>query len=166
MSSEAPPTSIANAPGSSRTRGRWSNRIVLVLFAAVAVPVGATMLYAFPPTEYGFYPPCMLRVVSELVLGYPLHCPGCGATRCVAALLHGDLAQAFAYNPLFVLLLPLISYAAFGTAFQMWTGRRMGGPRMSARMSYVLIAILAAYFIARNIPVEPFNLLAPHEILE
>lgn len=164
MSNPNPHIPVANAPGSPNVR--WGNRVLLVMFGAVGVPVAATMLYVFPPSEYPFYPRCMLKVVAEAAFNYPLYCPGCGATRCVAALVRGNIAQAFAYNPLFILLLPLLSYAAVGTAYQMWTGKRMGGPKMPTWLSYTLIAVLMAYFVARNLPVEPFTFLAPHEIVE
>src|SRR5436309_1071471 len=74
----------------------------VLLAAALALPLGAVVLFSFPPSEYGFYPPCVLHQLTGL------HCPGCGATRCLHALLHGDLAQAAAYNILFVLALPFL----------------------------------------------------------
>src|SRR5437868_6629473 len=82
----------------------WRSRIVLVLLVAVALPVGATLIYNFAPSDYTFYPRCLLYALTGLF------CPGCGATRCTAALLHGDIDQAFAYNPLFVIALPLLIY--------------------------------------------------------
>jgi hypothetical protein len=39
-------------------------------------------------------PPCPFRVMTHLP------CPGCGMTRSVAALLHGNLALSFRYHPL------------------------------------------------------------------
>lgn len=44
-------------------------------------------------------PGCVLHNVT----GWP--CPGCGSTRAVRDLLHGNLAAAFLHNPLFILLL-------------------------------------------------------------
>ncbi len=143
-----------------KSRPSWGTRIVLVLFAAVAVPLGATLLYTYAPTEYTFYPRCMFRVTTGL------NCPGCGMTRCLAALLHGNLAQAFAYNPLFVVLLPAITYGLYTIAYQMWTGRRAPGPSAPVWMMRGLVVVLLAYWVARNIDVFPLNLLAPHELLE
>ncbi len=92
-------------------------RILLVLFAALIVPIGASILYTFPPSEYSIYPPCVFHWLTGL------HCPGCGATRCVYALLCLDLPQAFAYNPLFVLALPLFAYSGACSACSVWTGK-------------------------------------------
>jgi hypothetical protein len=145
-------------PRAPKARPRWANRILLVLFAAVAVPLGATMLYTFSPTEYGFYPRCMFRLATGL------HCPGCGATRCVAALLHGDLRQAFAYNALFVVMLPFLVFGGMRIAYATWTGKQMRGYRFPGWALRAFVGILVIYWIARNFDVYPFDLLAPHEI--
>lgn len=138
---------------------RWSRRILLVFAAAVGIPAVATLVYHFPPSEYKFYPPCPLNKITGL------HCPGCGATRCVGALVRGDFEQAFAYNPMFILLLPLIAYGLWRSGYRSWTGRIAPGYVVPEWALKVLIVVLAAYFIARNIPVYPFDLLAPHEII-
>jgi hypothetical protein len=136
----------------------WGPRILLVLFAAVAVPLGATLLYNFSPTEYDFYPRCMFRLTTGL------HCPGCGATRCVAVLLHGDLKQAFAYNPLFVVMLPFLIFGGIRVAYATWTGKQLRGYRLPGWAVRVFVGLLIVYWIARNIDVYPFDLLAPHKI--
>lgn len=151
MSSERRDSVPPAAPGNG-----WGVRIVLVLLAAVVVPIGASLLYAFPPTEYAFLPCWFNRMTT-------LHCPGCGATRCVHALMHGELAQAFAWNPLFVLALPLLIYGLFCLAYHGWTGRRIGF-KLSNWAQLALAVILITYWIARNIDVYPLNLLAPHEL--
>ena len=40
-------------------------------------------------------------VISPLKAYFGIVCPGCGSTRAVAALLHGDIADAFYWHPLF-----------------------------------------------------------------
>ena len=137
---------------------RWRIRIAMVLFAAVVVPLGAAFVRAFPPTEYGFYPRCLLFQFAGL------HCPGCGATRAVAALLHGDVAQALAYNPLFVLALPLFGWAGGSMAYEAWTGKRAYRVRWPDWSLKLLMVVLIAYWIARNLDLFPLSLLAPHEI--
>ena len=56
----------------------------------------ATLLLRFPPEQYHFYPQCPIH------LWLHLECPGCAATRALAALLRGHLREALRLNALFV----------------------------------------------------------------
>jgi len=82
MSSEVLPRSSAfsgrSRSGSPVPRGRWSNRILLVLFAAVAVPVGVTMLYTFPADRIQFLSALHVPHRLEFMLGYPCTAPAAG----------------------------------------------------------------------------------------
>src|SRR5262249_28208283 len=80
---------------------------------AAAAVAGAAVLYRFSPQEYSFYPRCPFFVLTHH------YCPGCGATRAIAELLHGNLAAALHFNAAVTLLRPLfLAYfaAAYGTA--------------------------------------------------
>jgi len=46
---------------------------------------------------------------------FHVDCPGCGITRAVLSVLHGDFAKAFYYNRLVVLVFPLLCYQYFVT---------------------------------------------------
>src|SRR5258708_31628566 len=70
------------------------------------VALAAILLLRFPPAQYNFYPQCPIH---EL---FHLQCPGCGATRAIAALLHGHVTPAMNLNALITLLLPFA--AAYG----------------------------------------------------
>ena len=67
-------------------------KLRLTLSAIVAV-AGAWVLYTFPNGPGSFYPPCVFHRVTGLL------CPGCGATHALQALVHGQFAAAFKYNP-------------------------------------------------------------------
>lgn len=45
------------------------------------------------------------------ILGRP--CPGCGMTRALSCVLHGDLQRAFTYNRLVVVVFPLLCWTWF-----------------------------------------------------
>ena len=95
----------------------------LALAAAVVVPAGLAVMYRTPPTESSYYPRCYFHSLTGL------HCPGCGATRCLYALLHGDLAQAAAYNAVFLVLFPLLAT----WAGCMWVCAVLGRPMPALR---------------------------------
>ena len=69
-----------------------------VLLGATAVGAGA-MVFFFNPSTHSFYPVCLFHALTGL------NCPGCGATRALYALLHGNMRLALKDNALFVLAL-------------------------------------------------------------
>jgi len=77
--------------------------------------------------------------------------------RAAHQLLHGNVAQAFALNSLMVLTLPVLVCAPIA--------RRLGiiPPRwvLPAVYIWLLLGVILAYGVLRNVPVHPFTLLAP-----
>ncbi len=93
---------------------RW-----LVGYAAFGLSIAT--LYA--TTGIGF--PCPFRAVT----GW--ECPLCGGTRLGAALLHGDVAAAFAFNP--VVFVSLVLGVVVGA---LWVIEALGGPRVRPPASW------------------------------
>ena len=129
-------------------------RIMLVVCAGAVAAAGAVYLYFHNPYSYPL--PCLFYLVTGL------YCPGCGAGRACYSILHGRFLDAFCYNPLMTLLLPLIGiYIAARTTDWAITGGNHIDRLISVKLLLgVLIAVLV-YGILRNIPVFPFTLLAP-----
>jgi hypothetical protein len=97
------------------------------------------------------------RCPFYLLTGY--HCIGCGLTRALHALVHGQFARAFGMNPLAMTMLPLLPLMlAWGRGWQ---------PRpLQPLMRWVLepklwLWLLPGYWVARNLPWPPFSWLAP-----
>ena len=125
--------------------------LLLAALAAVAV-----LLSFRSPHEPGSYPPCPSRVLTGF------HCPGCGTLRALHALVHGDIAQALAYNTLAVLVLPLVITGLFRGMVHDVRGqppRPLPGWTLRA-----LLIVIMAYWVLRNVPGPPFDQLAPHEL--
>jgi hypothetical protein len=131
-------------------------RLLIVVALAAVAPAALTVLYSYPPAEYRFYPGCLFHSVTGL------HCPGCGATRSSYALLHGDIPQALAHNPLFVLALPLLALVGLRLLVATWTGRTTR--RVPTWCLYAILGIVVAFWVLRNLDVYPLNLLAPHSL--
>ncbi|WP_162539040.1 DUF2752 domain-containing protein [Granulicella sp. WH15] len=113
---------------------RRKGALAVAFFSLAAL----ALLYRYPPASTPIYPPCPIHALTGLL------CPGCGATRSLAALLHGHLQQAFHLNALFVILLPLVlTYAACAYTQQRWP--RVPTPGMTA-----LYAAAIIFTILRN----------------
>jgi uncharacterized protein DUF2752 len=54
---------------------------------------------------------CLIRNV------FGVRCPGCGMIRAISCAFHGNFKQAFQYNQLVVLVLPLLCYVWLRAAF-------------------------------------------------
>jgi hypothetical protein len=137
---------------------RLGIKLCIVLVVAVVLPAGTTLLYAVPPGESGLYPRCVFHLLTGL------HCPGCGLTRCLHALLHGQWLQALAYNGLAVVALPLVALWSWRLLCSLWTGKPMAGRPLSAWSLRLIFWTLVAYWVLRNLEMAPFHLLAPHAI--
>lgn len=125
-----------------------------VLLAMLGI-AGAVVLYAFDPREPGLYPICPFFGLTGF------HCPGCGAARALHQLLHGNITAALGYNPLTILALPFIAYS-FGAgalrAFRLWDLPRVFVPH---QWIWALLAVITAFWLLRNVPIEPLTALAP-----
>jgi hypothetical protein len=78
-----------------------SARVTANLLASGSAGVAA-LLYRFSPQEFSFYPVCPFFALTHH------YCPGCGATRAMAELLHGNFASALHFNAAVTLLLPFV----------------------------------------------------------
>ncbi len=111
----------------------------------------AAVLVRFPPTQSRFYPRCPIYETLHL------QCPGCGATRALAAVLRGHFSEAMHSNALVTLLLPIA--AIYGT---LWYRRLLRGdtirwPRPPQAAIFCAFGIAAVFTILRNLPFQLFR---------
>lgn len=126
------------------------NRKVTAVAIWVLLGVAATYLFFFEPGRTGIFPLCPFHALTGL------NCPGCGTTRGLHQLLHGNVVAAFEFNPLTISLLPMLGYFLISYTKSALTGRPM--PRISLQPKYVWLfsAIVAGFWIIRNTPIYPF----------
>jgi hypothetical protein len=107
------------------------------------------------PNGSGGYPACPLKAMTGI------DCPGCGITRATYALLHFDVGRALDHNLLYVIALPFLLYGLLR-----WATSSMGFtlpvlPKPDARWFAPALAVtILAFFVVRNLPVEPLAWLA------
>lgn len=130
-----------------------------MLVGFVVTVAGLILLRIFSPATSGIFPPCPLHYLTGL------YCPGCGSLRAIHALLHGDLQEAWAMNPLTVVLLPFLIYGLASEVLMAFSGRRFPQPMLSAAAIRGLCTVILLFGVIRNLPLHPFNLLAPGAML-
>jgi hypothetical protein len=129
------------------------NRRLVATLTAFAV--GVVMLAVFDPARSGVFPPCPVRYFT----GW--YCPGCGSLRAIHQLLRGNLGAAWALNPLTIILLPFLTYGLASSALFEIRGQGLPQPFLRAFWIRALCAAIVLFGIARNLPLYPFDLLAP-----
>jgi hypothetical protein len=129
------------------------NRRLVATLAALAV--GVVILAVFDPARSGIFPPCPVRYLT----GW--YCPGCGSLRAIHQLLRGNLRAAWALNPLTIILLPFLTYGLASSALFEISGQGLPQPFLRAFWIRALGAAIILFGIARNLPLYPFDLLAP-----
>jgi hypothetical protein len=147
-----PPPEPGTASLSTTVAPRQGGHLTRWLCAAGAVGLtagGMAFLYNVNPNDaVNPYPRCLLKSMTGI------DCPGCGGTRAVYSLLHGDVAGAADHNILVFIVLPLMAYlmARFVLArFDV----KLPVPRMTRGMAWGLVAVTLLFSVVRNIPGWP-----------
>ncbi len=114
------------------------------------VALAVTILLRFPPAQYSFYPQCPIRELFDL------QCPGCGATRALAALLHGHFIEAMKFNALITLLLPFAAAYGIVCYIRLLQRKPIRWPQPPPAVLYAAFVITVVFTVIRN--------LAPHSL--
>jgi hypothetical protein len=130
------------------------HRVPVVAALGVAAVAGVALLYLFDPNSATSpLPGCLFRAFTGL------YCPGCGMTRMLHALVHGDIARAASMNVLALAGLPVLGALV--------TEQVAGKKVLHGRLRGVLfdgrlwIAAALVFGVLRNLPWAPFTGLAP-----
>ena len=133
------------------------HRMLAAMFLLGGVAI--VLLRVFDPAASGVFPPCPVRYLTGL------YCPGCGSLRAMHALLHGDIGRAWAMNPLMIVTLPFLTYGLVSEALLELRGSRLPEVMLPASWIRAFCFVVVLYAVARNLPLYPFDLLAPGAML-
>jgi hypothetical protein len=106
--------------------------------------LAASFLFWVNPTQCRWLPSCAFHKLTGL------YCPGCGSTRALHALLHGDVLTAMRFNILAVIGLPVLAILAC------W--RRLA---LRPVVGWGALVIAVLFGILRNLPLESLQVLRP-----
>ncbi|WP_246019182.1 DUF2752 domain-containing protein [Saccharothrix australiensis] len=115
-----------------------------VAVAVGAVVAAAGLLVVDPNGPRSWWPPCPLFALTGI------QCPACGSTRMVHALLHGDLAAAWRFNAVMLVVgLPLLAWL-----WARWFRAARRGERtapLSPKVGTPVLALAVAWMVVRNL---------------
>ena len=124
---------------------RKQDMLALGIFLVLGAAACAILLAVPPGSPHAkWLPKCMFHQTTGL------YCPGCGATRALSALLHGDIRSSLHNNLLLFPLLALIVVLIVKP-----------GISLKRPVAIAIVAVVLLFTILRNIPVVPFTYLAP-----
>lgn len=112
-------------------------------------------------SQWGIAPRCLFYEATGL------HCPGCGTSRSLHSLADGDWQGFIAFQPLLPLFFLAITYHlvfAGGIFKRFLKGRK--SLLYHPRIGVVIALLVLSYWVLRNLPFEPFELLAPGGLLK
>lgn len=124
-----------------------------LLVGALAGCVCAAVWGGDPTTPGGLLPVCPMKAL------FGVDCPGCGTTRMLYCVLHGDLLSAARFNAV-----TLVGLAFFVVAYLTWTYGRIVGRQIVSWQHHrwaavVALTLLMLWFVVRNLPFPPFSAL-------
>lgn len=97
--------------------------------------------------------PCVFYEITGL------YCPGCGITRLCLSLFEGDVYQAFRYNPIIFIDLPIL-FILF--VLNIFFKKNKNIKKITDVIIIFLATITIIFGVIRNIPI--FSFLAPTQI--
>jgi len=136
------------------TRTTRSSLAGPVLVAAGGVALGVYTYVRNPSTQRGFIP-CPLHSMTGL------WCPGCGMTRGLHKLLHGDVVGMLGMNIFLPFLLGAVVWGWLSWVQDTRGARPLPRFHLPTWAWWALGASVVAYGVLRNLPVAPFSALAP-----
>jgi hypothetical protein len=122
----------------------WKSR----LYWSTSLTVGGVLYLKVLSPAFNLSIPCPFHALTGL------YCPGCGLTRVILSLMDFDIAQAFRFNPLIFLLLPMyILYSVF---------RLKSYKKSSDYAMTVMVVLTLSFGLLRNLPM--FSWLTPVQL--
>ena len=137
-----------------RSSALVNGSLAFCIVSAVGV-AGAVLLYFVEPTTAPLFPMCPFHALTGL------HCPGCGTSRALHQLLHGDIVAALDFNVLSTLFVPVIAWTWISHGLQTMGHRPLPSIQWRPAALWTLLAVVVLFWIARNLPFYPLTVLAP-----
>ncbi|HEV2883453.1 MAG TPA: DUF2752 domain-containing protein [Pyrinomonadaceae bacterium] len=130
--------------------GEIVNLKLTVALIWLTIVAGGVYVYVFVPGKTGFFPICPFRALTGFT------CPGCGSTRALHHLLHGDVVGAFQLNPFMMVMLPIMLFVLVRHTLAVIGGGHIRMNQLQPKYIWTLFVVVLFFWIFRNTPMYPF----------
>lgn len=130
------------------------SRISKFYIPIVILTLGIFYFYVNPNT-FAFTPKCPFYLFTGF------HCPGCGSQRAFHEILHGNLWTGLQHNFLIILAVLIVSYKIIMSFIYKSSSNKTQNLLYHNSTPWVIFGIVMLFWVLRNIPLEPFIILAP-----
>lgn len=115
----------------------------------------AVLFFILDPDENALFPRCVFNALT----GY--YCPGCGSQRAIHSLLHLNFAGVVSHNFLFLPAVSLIVYHYIHPVLNRILNWKLPNVFYFKNTPWIIFGVIMLFWILRNIPADPFSVLAP-----
>jgi uncharacterized membrane protein len=125
-------------------------------FALLFIGVVIVAIYvSINPTEVDFLPKCPFYFTTGL------YCPGCGSQRATHQFLNFNFIEGIKQNILFAVSIVILLYHFTVTSLNTYFKKNIYNYLNHQTTGWVILIFIVSFWIIRNLPFYPFNLLAP-----
>jgi len=117
--------------------------------------VVALLYFYINPSNVSYFPKCPLYATTGF------YCPGCGSQRATHELLHLHALGVLRQNSLYILGLLILIYHLMVSLLNTVFHKNLYNYIYHPKTPWILLIIILVFWVFRNLPYYPFNLLAP-----
>ena len=114
-----------------------------IKYILIALLIG--IIYFIFGNIYNIYIPCVFHELTGL------YCPGCGTTRMINSLIRLDFYQAFRYNQMVFILIPIFTLYLIDFIYKSIKNKKPLLYKTPNYIWYIIVVLLVIFGIIRNI---------------
>lgn len=124
---------------------QMTTKAIRLSIMAIAALVVICFYFIYSPAESTLFPKCVFHWLTGF------ECPACGLQRALHALLHGEIAEAYRYNPFACISIPYLTILLICRFSKRYATGRLSAIAGSRFLSYTYMVLFFVWWIVRNI---------------
>lgn len=129
--------------------------LLLKLTIPIALLALGILYFTINPNTFPYTPKCPFYSLTGF------HCPGCGSQRAFHEILHGNIWTGLQHNFLILFAAIIFIYKFYISYINKSSSKKSNNLLHHNATPWVILALVVGFWILRNLPLEPFLILAP-----